>query len=638
MTDMVWDQELKHKFNNATYYVRASCRDRTLYVEVEQEDSGHKWKNQFIHSYIEEMTTKTGNFKTFDKFCRMIYSALQSNDNGSVFIDLLTYQDLEILKARKAAKAGNETQSLNVTHRTKNKRYLILTYVVEFDRVHYPLALKLDEHSVDNQSVSSNAKSRKQLQQNVSSMNTARKLLSHASSPSSTASSSSIASSYTRSSKRKRHCQSTPHINGNDTSNITKQCITSPPQQQIQNNSSTNKLNVEDILAENVKLKRMLQQEKKTKDYPSEKLTDIIGVLEDEIHDLKKELERKNLEIRRITRSTKQYEQKHISKRLDDMEDEIERLSTELLSERTKNRRMTRDFNADKKEFMKKIEMLEASNEHYQRKCRSLKNELSTSKKNLDELRRKASKQRLYGSTSTSTSASLRRSRSRNNNKYYVNPRKKERKTMKTRTNTRVYNRKRTHSNSKRKYKRSSSAPRFVNKQRHQNRSRSPSVRFDPTEWAKKRKDKIERSRMLKNTFGNSRSPSPSFRRNSRSVSPATRLNGARKRSKNRNRMNRSNDFTKKRDRSSSRKRNSFGTTISISPKHRKRKRKNQRLPLANNYASSSTGNDENDLNILNTMQNRQKRILDINQNDSYRNNDQDDDDDDDDESSFNPT
>eukprot|EP01083_Nonionella_stella_P209187 758526_1 len=590
MTDMVWDQELKHKFNNATYYVRASCRDRTLYVEVEQEDSGHKWNNQFIHSYIEEMTTKTGNFKTFDKFCRMIYSALRSNNNGSVFIDLLSYQDLEILKARKAAKSGTEIQPLNVTQRTKNKRYLILTYVVEFDRVHYPLALKLDEHSMDNQKGSSNAQSRKQLQPNACARDTARKLLSHATSPSSSS--------------------TTSHTSDHH------QSLT--PQQQHTQNMSANQLNIDDVLAENIRLKSMLKRDEK-KEYPADKLADIIAVLEDEINDLKHELARKS------TRSTKKYEQKHISNRLDDMEDEIERLSTELLSERTKNRRMTRDFNADKKEFMKKIEMLEASNEHYQRKCRSLKNELSTSKKNLDELRRKASKQRLYGSTSTSTSASLRRSRSRNNNKYYVNPRKKERKTMKTRTNTRVYNRKRTHSNSKRKYKRSSSAPRFVNKQRHQNRSRSPSVRFDPTEWAKKRKDKIERSRMLKNTFGNSRSPSPSFRRNSRSVSPATRLNGARKRSKNRNRMNRSNDFTKKRDRSSSRKRNSFGTTISISPKHRKRKRKNQRLPLANNYASSSTGNDENDLNILNTMQKRQKRILAMNNNSSFRNDEEDD-------------
>ena len=32
------------------------------------------------------------------------------------------------------------------TSRRNNKRYLILTYAVEFDRVHYPLPLTFDEH------------------------------------------------------------------------------------------------------------------------------------------------------------------------------------------------------------------------------------------------------------------------------------------------------------------------------------------------------------------------------------------------------------------------------------------------------------------------------------------------------------
>merc|ERR1712154_410454 len=105
--------------------------------------------------------------------------------------------------------------------------------------------------------------------------------------------------------------------------------------------------------------------------------------------------------------------------------------------------------------------------------------------------------------------------------------------------------------NNNSRYQRSSSAPRFVNKpyNKYQSRSRSPSVRFDPTEWAKKRKQKIEKSKILKNTFGKSRSPSPF--RTSRSVSPER---GYKKTKKN---------IRKKRDRSNSRKRNSFGTTIS---------------------------------------------------------------------------
>lgn len=95
----------------------------------------------------------------------MIYTALDKTSNGnsindesSVFIDLLTYQDLEILKARKLkAKQkqndnnNNGESSLNVTQKTKNKRYLILTYVVEFSKVHYPLAVKFDFNSLNDE-------------------------------------------------------------------------------------------------------------------------------------------------------------------------------------------------------------------------------------------------------------------------------------------------------------------------------------------------------------------------------------------------------------------------------------------------------------------------------------------------------
>jgi hypothetical protein len=51
----------------------------------------------FFFADIEEITRKTGNFKTFTVFVKMLRSAiLQESD--SVFVDLLTYQDLEMLK------------------------------------------------------------------------------------------------------------------------------------------------------------------------------------------------------------------------------------------------------------------------------------------------------------------------------------------------------------------------------------------------------------------------------------------------------------------------------------------------------------------------------------------------------------
>ncbi|XP_076164323.1 GPI ethanolamine phosphate transferase 1 isoform X2 [Ptiloglossa arizonensis] len=56
----------------------------------------------------------------------------------SITLDLLTFEDLELLRARRFER--NSCSSLSNT--TNNRRYLILTYTVEFDRIHYPLPLE----------------------------------------------------------------------------------------------------------------------------------------------------------------------------------------------------------------------------------------------------------------------------------------------------------------------------------------------------------------------------------------------------------------------------------------------------------------------------------------------------------------
>lgn len=44
---------------------------------------------------IEDITAKTGNFKKFHVFVKMLLSAIK-HASDSVFMDLLTYQDLEV--------------------------------------------------------------------------------------------------------------------------------------------------------------------------------------------------------------------------------------------------------------------------------------------------------------------------------------------------------------------------------------------------------------------------------------------------------------------------------------------------------------------------------------------------------------
>ena len=124
---------------------------------------------------VEEITHKAGNYKKFDIFIKMLLSSLykDTTHSNSVYIDLLTYADLELLKARKSVpenlKNGHmsETQNnsnmhdnnnnnnntatnntatnMSIITKQHNKRYIILTYTSEFDRVHYPLPLQYNE-------------------------------------------------------------------------------------------------------------------------------------------------------------------------------------------------------------------------------------------------------------------------------------------------------------------------------------------------------------------------------------------------------------------------------------------------------------------------------------------------------------
>ena len=72
----------------------------------------------------------------------MLLSSISKNSD-SVFLDILTSQDLEMLKARKQKPNANTNQNIE-KNKLNNKRYMIMTYVVEFDKVHYPLPLNFD--------------------------------------------------------------------------------------------------------------------------------------------------------------------------------------------------------------------------------------------------------------------------------------------------------------------------------------------------------------------------------------------------------------------------------------------------------------------------------------------------------------
>ncbi|CAG9323610.1 unnamed protein product [Blepharisma stoltei] len=114
--------------------------DDTLKVEFEEKETAKKWLGDFTAQYIETMTQKTNNFKKFPTFVKMLISALEKNSE-SVMLDIYTVQELDILKNSRRPQ-GNQAP---IDPKLSMKRYMILTYLVEFDKVHYPLPLLYQE-------------------------------------------------------------------------------------------------------------------------------------------------------------------------------------------------------------------------------------------------------------------------------------------------------------------------------------------------------------------------------------------------------------------------------------------------------------------------------------------------------------
>lgn len=142
MEGLRFSKTAHRSFHDVAYVLTISGDTETLSIEVEHAEDGRRWRSQFGARFIEEITQRTGNHKKFDVFVKMALSAL-SQESDAVYLDVLTARDLEMLR-RHANPQGPPTTS---AAGQSDKRYLILTYRAEFDKVHYPLPLQLDERS-----------------------------------------------------------------------------------------------------------------------------------------------------------------------------------------------------------------------------------------------------------------------------------------------------------------------------------------------------------------------------------------------------------------------------------------------------------------------------------------------------------
>lgn len=135
----------RHVFRGIEYVVSLTVdNNKEIFIlEVEDRLTSDQWRGEFDARYVEDLTHKTGNFKQFSVFVNMLESALSKNSN-SVSVDLLTYGDLESLRTQQHLRPGYGTQHIpgaKTRSQLHCKRYLIMTYTVEFDRIHYPLPL-----------------------------------------------------------------------------------------------------------------------------------------------------------------------------------------------------------------------------------------------------------------------------------------------------------------------------------------------------------------------------------------------------------------------------------------------------------------------------------------------------------------
>lgn len=120
-----------------------------LIIDVEEKWTGDLWRGDFSAKYVEEITNKTGSYKKFAVFIKMLLSAVkqQATDtrenltrNSEISLNLLTQQDLIEMKQKKGI-ASTASSAQKPTASKQEKRYLILTFDGEFEKVHYPLPL-----------------------------------------------------------------------------------------------------------------------------------------------------------------------------------------------------------------------------------------------------------------------------------------------------------------------------------------------------------------------------------------------------------------------------------------------------------------------------------------------------------------
>ncbi|GMH72486.1 hypothetical protein TL16_g05927 [Triparma laevis f. inornata] len=117
--------------SNVEYDLAVSTTvDNELIVHLTRDS--RTWTGSYTQQYVEDITRKSGNFKKFAIFHTMLLQSL--SPSPSLTLDVLTVSELMRLKSKSKKFQSNPPTK-------DDKRYMILTYIGEYDKVHYPLPL-----------------------------------------------------------------------------------------------------------------------------------------------------------------------------------------------------------------------------------------------------------------------------------------------------------------------------------------------------------------------------------------------------------------------------------------------------------------------------------------------------------------
>jgi coiled-coil domain-containing protein 61 len=142
------------------YLVNVKAGADLLSVSITNPKSLSIWSGSFTSKQIEDLTTKTGNSKSFTVFCKLLTAALQ-NKSPSLHLDFYSYQDLESIR--------KGTSKPHTSHKPSKKKYLIISYITDFEKVHYPLPVLLQDSSeVESESKSPDSELLRLKQENLS--------------------------------------------------------------------------------------------------------------------------------------------------------------------------------------------------------------------------------------------------------------------------------------------------------------------------------------------------------------------------------------------------------------------------------------------------------------------------------------